>query len=137
MESETLRHIRTMRQIKTSLDVAGHQKIKTTNSLYKQPEEIERLASAGLNDGQTALVLAGEKARAAKFEASAERSRGKLLKSREKMARLIARNRALTELRHQIQQERDGKHESNLLAGHLPVPPKSKYGRLRQIELKY
>jgi hypothetical protein len=137
MKSEALRNIRTMRQVKTSLEVAGRQKIKTTNSLSKTPEEIEHLESAGRDSEPTLQVLAKEKARAAKFEASADRSRQKLLKSRENLARVINRNRALTDLRHQIQQERDQKKESPSLAKPLAKAENSNYGNLRGIELKY
>ncbi|MBN1191303.1 MAG: hypothetical protein JXA46_16225 [Dehalococcoidales bacterium] len=136
MESEALRNIRTMRHVKTSLEVARRQRIRTTNSLFKSPEEARRLEATGLNDGITAHILAAERARAAKFDASVARSRGKLLGSREKMARLINRNRALTELRHQIQRERDNKKSA--VSG-VPVPdkPKPVYEELHQIELKY
>ncbi len=82
MESEALRNIRTMRQVKSSLEVARNQRFKTTNSLSKTTEESEHLESIGLDNSQTAQILAKEKARAAKFEASVERSRQKLLKSR-------------------------------------------------------
>lgn len=137
MESEALRNIRTMRQVKTSLDVAGRQRIKTTGSLSKTTEEIEHLESTGRSESQTAQILAKEKARAAKFEASADRSRQKLLKSRENLARLINRNRALTDLRHQIQQERDMRKEPPSSPQLLSKPVKSNYGSLREVELKY
>ena len=137
MESEALRNIRTMRQVKSSLEVARHQRFKTTNSLSKTIEESERLSSIGIDNSQTAQILAKEKARAAKFEASVERSRQKLLKSREKMAGIINRNRALTKLRHEIQQDRDQKKESPSLSKPLVKPENSKYGSLRGIELKY
>ena len=137
MESEALRNIRTMRQVKSSLEVARKQRIKTTNSLSKTTEESERLASIGIDNSQTAQILAKEKARAAKFEASVERSRQKLLKSRDKMASLINRNQALTRLRHEIQQDRDQKKESPSLSKPSVKQENSNYGSLRGIELKY
>ena len=137
MESEALRNIRTMRQVKSSLEVARNQRVKTTNSLSKTTEESERLASVGINNSQTAQILAKEKARAAKFEASVERSRQKLLKSRDKMASLINRNQALTRLRHEIQQERDQKKELPSLAKPSVKPENSNYRSLRGIEHKY
>ena len=137
MESEALRNIRTMRQVKTSLEVARHQRVKTTNSLFKTAEEIEHLESIGIDTSQTPQILAREKDRTARFEASVERSRQKLLKSREKMAGLINRNRALTQLRHEIQQERDQKKELSSLAKPSVKPENSNYRSLRGIELKY
>ena len=137
MESEALRNIRTMRQVKSSLEVARHQRVKTTNSLSKTIEESERLASIGIDNSQTAQILAKEKARAAKFEASVERSQQKLLKSREKMASLINRNRALTNLRHEIQQERDQGKEAPSPSKPSVKPESLKHGNLRGIELQY
>jgi len=137
MESEALRNIRTLRQVKSSLEVAGKQRIKTTNSLFKTSEETEHLESIGLDSLQTAQVLAKEKARAAKLEASRERSRQKLLKSRDKIACLVNRNRALTTLRHQIQQDRDLKRVPPALTRPLAKQENSDYSRLRGVELKY
>jgi predicted RNase H-like nuclease (RuvC/YqgF family) len=137
MESEALRNIRTMRQVKTSLEVAGNQRIKTTSSLSKTTKERERLESLGIDNSLTAKILAKEKARAATFEASVERSRQKLLKSREKMANLINRNRALTRLRHEIQKDRDQTKESPSLSNPLVKREATKHGSLRGIELKY
>jgi len=137
MESEALRNIRTMRQVKSSLEVARHQKVKTLNDLFKAAEEIEHLESIGIDPRQLPQILAREKDRTAKFEASAERARQKLLKFREKMASLINRNRALTQLRHEIQQERDQQKESPSLAKPSVKPEKSNYRSLRRIELKY
>ncbi len=137
MESEALRNIRTMRQVKTSLEVAGAQRIKTTRSLSKTTEEKERLETLGLDNSLTAKMLAKEKTRAAAFEASVERSRQKLLMSRDKMAGIINRNQALTKLRHEIQHERDQKKETPSLSKPLVKRENSNYGSLRGIELKY
>jgi hypothetical protein len=137
MKSETLRNIRTMRQVKNSLDVAANQKLKTTNSLFKSPEETQHLESTGLNSNQTNQILAREKARAAKFEASVDRSQQKLLRSREKIAGLVNRNRALTALRHDIQRQRDQKRVSDQ-ESHISIKPEIlKHEKLRGIELKY
>ena len=137
MESEALRNIRTMRQVKSSLEVARKQRVKTTNSLSKTTEESERLESLGLCNSLTLQILAKEKARAAKFEASVKRSREKMHKCREKLATVINRNRALTRLRLEIQQDRDQKKESPPLSKPLVKRENSNYGSLRGIELKY
>ena len=137
MESEALPNIRTMRQVKSSLDVSRNQRIKTTRSLSKTAEERERLESLGIDNLLTRQVLAREKARAAKFEASVKRSREKMHKCREKLATVINRNRALTRLRLEIQQDRDQKKESPPLSKPLVKRENSNYGSLRGIELKY
>ena len=138
MQSEALRNIKTMRQVKSSLEVAGLQRMKTTNSLFKTVEESERLESVGLDSSQTAQILAKEKMRAAKFEASVERSRQKLLKSREKIAGLVNRNRALTNLRHEIQHSRELPKGSHVApTGSITETEDLKRSSLHEIELKY
>jgi hypothetical protein len=112
MESEALRNIRTMRQIKTSLDVARSQKLRTANSLSRTKEEIEHLEL--LTDSRLEQVLAKERARFAAFDASVEKSRQHVIKSREKLAATINKNRALTKLRHELQRARwEGKDSAS------------------------
>jgi len=118
MKSEALRNIRTMQQVKTSLDVARSQRPRTVNSLSKTSGE---------------KVLEKEKMRFAAQEASINKSRQRLLRTREKLAMTINKNRALTELRHELQQaRREGKD---------PVAPKAEMPaseqNLRQMELRY
>ncbi len=131
MQSEALRNIKTMRQVKISLDVARSQKPRTTNSLSKTKEEIERLES--LKDNRLEQVLQGEKRRFAAHEASFEKSRQRVLRARDKLAMTVNKNRALTELRHELQQAR--------WAGNDPPPPKAELPapepNLRQVELRY
>jgi hypothetical protein len=137
MKSETLRNIKTMRQVKTSLEVARHHELKTTNKLYKTAEEIEELESMSLEDKQIAQILAREKARAAKFEASVDKSQRKLLASRKKLAVVINRNRALTELRHEIQMQRDQMKNPQPNPLLTLKAEKIKQGKLVGLELKY
>jgi hypothetical protein len=101
MESEALRKIKTMRYIKTSLDVVRTNKIRRTNSLSKSKEEVNHLES--LTDRQLEEILAKERKRIAAFNSSVEKSRQGIIKSRERLAVTINKNRALIELRHQLQ----------------------------------
>ena len=55
MPSEALRNIRTMRQVKTSLDLAKNQRVKTTNSLSRTEEEAAHLLS--LSDRRVGQIL--------------------------------------------------------------------------------
>jgi hypothetical protein len=137
MESEALHNIRTMRQVKTSLEMAAKQKFRTTNSLSKTAESVEYLESIGQRSAPTLQVLAREKARAARFEASVERSQRKLLRTRIKIAGVVNRNRALTRLRHEIQRERDGRKDPPSAIG-IPVTPENpNFTHLHGIEMKY
>ena len=130
MKSEALRNVRTMRQVKSTLDVARGQKLRTTNSLSKTRGEVEYLES--LTDRQLEQVLEKERRRSAAQEASINKSRQRVLKAREKLAMTINKNRALTELRHELQRARwEGKD---------PTAPKTDTApeqNLCQIELRY
>jgi len=109
MISEALRNIKTMRQVKTGHDLARRQRVKTTNSLSKTDGEAAHLLS--LTDRRTGQILAKETKRFATMEASIEKSRGRVLKAREKLAATINRNRALTELRYKLQRARWDKRD--------------------------
>ena len=131
MPSEALRNIRTMRQVKTSLDLAKNQRVKTTNSLSKTEEEVAHLLT--LTDRQVEQTLAKERKRFAAMEIAVDKSRHRLLRARDKLAVTINKNRALTELRHELQQSRlEGR---NLISEKVKVPTRKP--KLRQVELKY
>ncbi len=104
MQSEALRNIKTMRQVQTGYELARNQRVRTTNSLAKTKEEAAHLLS--LSDRRTGQILAKETRRFAAMEASIEKSRGRVLKAREKLAATVNRNRALTELRYELQRAR-------------------------------
>lgn len=131
MVSETLRNIRTMRQVKTSLDLARSQKLKTTNSLSKTKDEVESLLS--LIDRRAGQILAKERKRFAAQEAAIDKSRQRVLRSRERLAVTINRNRALNELRHELQRAR--------WEGRNPTPakaePSSPEHNLHRVEFRY
>jgi predicted nucleic acid-binding Zn-ribbon protein len=128
MKSEALRNIRTMRQVSTSLAVAGRCRCRTTNSLSKTAEEAARLE--GLADRRLEQVLARERQRSAALESAVARSRGRLLKTREKLAATINRNRALTALRRELQQAR---WEGQTLGSETPARIPKKTGRVLDI----
>ena len=129
MPSETLRNFRTMRQVKTSLDLAKNQRVKTTNSLSRTEEEAAHLLS--LTDRRAGQILAKETKRFAAMEASVDKSRGRVLKAREKLAATINKNRALTELRYQLQRARWEKR------GSLKKEPPTEGRNLPRMELNY
>ena len=132
MQSEALRKIRTMRQVKTSLDLARKQKVRTMNSLSRTEEEIEHLQS--LTDHWLGQTLAKESKRFAALDEAVDKSQQRLTKAREKLAATVNKNRALTELRHELQQAR--------WEGRNPVPLLEKEqltegGNLRRMALEY
>ena len=131
MKSEALRNIKTMGQIRSSLDVTRGQKLRTTNSLSRSKEELEHLEL--LTDRRLGQVLAKERARFAALDASVKKSRQRLIKSRERLAATINKNRAITDLRHELQRAR--------WEGNDPAPLRTEQSssqhNLRQMELRY
>jgi hypothetical protein len=131
MESEALRNLRTMRQIRTGTDLTRGQKLRTTNSLSKTKEEVEHLQS--LSDLGVEQILAKERKRFAAQEATIEKSRQRLLRSRKRLAVTINRNRALTKLRHELQSTRwDGRDPMPTAKG-----PSTARRYPKQMELRY
>jgi len=104
MKSEALQNIKTMRSIKTSSEVLRARTVKTTNSLSKAEEEENPVLT--MQDSALKQKIAQEKAHLDRFDRSVENSRKNILKSREKLAATIARNKALTEVRHELQRSR-------------------------------
>ena len=131
MKSEALRNIRTMRHVKTGLGVPRSQRPRTTNSLSKTSKETEYLES--LTDRRLERVLGKEKRRFAAQEASINKSRQRVLRAREKLAMTVNRNRALTELRHELQHSHWEGNDPAVPEVEMPsVEP-----NLCQVELKY
>lgn len=131
MKSEALAKIKTARQINTSLDIARSRRIRTTNSLSKAEEAIGHPES--FVDRQLEQILAKERARFAAVDAAANKSRQRLLKTRERLAISINRNRALTELRQELQRIRWGEKDSQPTKTLKPHPGQN----LHRLELKY
>jgi len=136
MKSEALRNIRTVRQLKTSLDVARSQKVRTTNSLSKTRGEVEYLES--LTDRQLEQVLQKERRRSADQEAAISKSRQRVLRAREKLAMTVNRNRALTELRRELQQRRRaGEEPATQASSSGEVKPPAGESSFNHVELRY
>lgn len=131
MRSEAFRKIRTMRQVKTNLDIARSQMPAMTNSLSKTKDEVKYLES--LTDRQLERVLEKERRHFVAQEAAIEQSRQRMLKAREKLAMTVNKNRALTELRRKLQETRWEGDDPPELKAKGP----SLESNLRQIELKY
>ncbi|MBI4296131.1 MAG: hypothetical protein HY667_03325 [Chloroflexi bacterium] len=129
MKSEALRNIKTMRQVKTSLEVAREQRFKTTNCLSRTRDEIEHTES--LTDHRLGQVMAKEKRRFAVNEAAISKWRQRVLISREKLSLTLNKNRALTQLRHQLQRSRWENDDT--------TTPKTQTPRQRnhQVEFRY
>lgn len=135
MKSDALRNIRTMRQVKSSLSIARNDKLRTINSLSKTKEEIDYLRS--LTDPHLEQVLEKERRRFSTQQLAIKKSQQRLLSTREKLAMIINRNRALTELRRQLQQTQWESKDPLPLRQKIEKSNSEAEPDLHQIELKY
>lgn len=118
MESESIRNIRTPRDIKSGQDILNSRRIKTTNGLAKTERSFSAPALA--NDRAVQQILAKERRRALAFEGTVARSQQRMLIQRKNLAGVIKRNQALMELRHCIQDAR----RQNEISQVKPLPEK-------------
>lgn len=100
MKSESLRGLKTARHIKSGLDLCRDRRVKTTNSLRKSPQELEMVLP---EDRALEGMLEKERRRFASQITAVERSRQGMLRLRRKLALTINRNKALMELRRELQ----------------------------------
>lgn len=132
MKSESLRDLKTARHIKSGLDLARDQRIKTTNSLRKVPQEVEMELP---EDRTLEGMLEKERRRFASQMAAVERSREGMLKVRRKLALTINRNRALMEVRRELQRvQREDDPQDHHARGDEGDAPE---GKISQVELEY
>ena len=97
--------IKLMGQTKNSSDITGVRDIRTASSLFMTREERESLASAmdfralGIDTRREIDKFAHQDAAVAKFQEN-------YYNARERLAGKINKNRALMEMRHELQQRR-------------------------------
>lgn len=139
MKSEALRGIRTMRQVMSSLDVARRQNTRTPNSLSKPWTELRGLEATA--DRQLGQILQKERRRFAASRTSVQRARERLLRSREKLAATINRNRCLTRLRQELQRSESQSGDPSISrepTAQVPMAqPRDTQQNVRQVELSY
>jgi hypothetical protein len=103
MKHEKLRNTRTFRHIRTYSSIQNNQIPKTVNSLGKTEEEIHHLVS--LQDPNISKIIKKEEDRFAKISQSVKQTQENILKAREKLARMVNKNREICKIRHQLQQK--------------------------------
>jgi len=103
VKSEALTKLRTMRHIKSNAEVFRGQKARTTGALFRAFDNND--APDLEKDRNFQTMLEREKRRFASRLQSVERARARLLNSRKKLAVIIDKNKALMELRRELQKE--------------------------------
>jgi len=129
MKGEAISRIRTMRDIKTDPDITRAKKIKTTNSLSRTEQEMESLDSLdSIEDKHLEQAPDKERRRFARQDAAVERTQKKLLDTRVNLARMLNKNRRVTELRHELQRSRY-KRKDPKPVGTIKPPPRGNSNR--------
>ncbi len=104
MKSESLKHVRTMRDIVSVHKIYTTRKMRTHNSLSSD-ESVEALLSDETLNREDKLLVQKEKQKLRSFYEKVERSQGRLLQLRGKIAHQIRRNKALMKIRRELQEE--------------------------------
>lgn len=134
MESETLKNLRTMRQVKTSLGTTRLNRVRTSNFLFGSGNsDVEPVNTA---DVTLRKVLTRERARMAAYQASIEKTQDRILEMRKKLAAVIKRNQALTELRHELQQAR-WQDKNPTPSTPTPSAPPAARNKFNELEVRY
>ena len=137
MKRKSPGYIKLMGHSRNSTDIPRVRDIRTASSLFMTREERESLGSA-MDYRALGLVARRERDKFARQDAVLEKFRETYFRAREKLAATINKNRALMELRHELQQRRR--------AGEEPASPASNSGEVKlpvgensfnHVELRY
>lgn len=101
MPKGTIKRIRTMRDIKSSLDISRKVSSVGEDQLYRELTDLENSPEEAL---KLKVMIRKERIRFASQMASVERSREGMRKMQKKLAGIIMRNRELMRVRRELQE---------------------------------
>jgi hypothetical protein len=105
MKRESFNYFRTMRQVKTGLDLArGPKRLRTTSARYRAP--FEKGLEPQVDEKAIAVELEQEKRKFVRQNQALARSRQKLKDTRGRLFATRAKNERLMVLRHTLQKQR-------------------------------
>ena len=129
--------IKLMGQTKNSSDITGVRDIRTASSLFMTREERESLASA-MDFRALGIDTRREIDKFARQDAAVEKFQKNYFKARERLAAKINKNRALMELRHELQKKRRVGEDPDLEGCKTEeAKPVISQGGFNEIELRY
>jgi len=136
MKRTTPGYIKLLGHTKSSLDIPGVHDIRTASSIFMTKEERESLESA-MDFRALGPEVSRERDKFARQDVAVENFRKNYFKAREKLAGKINKNRALMELRHELQQRRR-MGEDPLEGGNTKeAKPPVGIGGFNEVELRY
>jgi len=120
-----------------SADILGVRDIKTASSLFMTKEERESLGSV-MDFRTLGLEARREKDKFARQDATAEKFQKNYFTARERLAAKINKNRAMMELRHELQvRRRRGESPDPEGGSTQEVKPPTGEGGFNGVELRY
>ena len=137
MKRKSPGYIKLMAHSRNSTDIPGVRDIRTASSLFVTREERESLGSA-MDLRALGLEARREKDKFARQDATVEKFKKNYFVAREKLAAKINKNRAMMELRHELQERRRrGESPDPERCNPKEAKPPIGEGSFNKVELKY
>ena len=137
MKRKSPGYIKLMAHSRNSTDIPGVRDIRTASSLFMTREERESLGSA-MDFRALGLEVRKEKDKFARQDATVEKFQKNYFVAREKLAAKINKNRAMMELRHELQERRRrGESPDPERCNTQEVKPPTGEGNFNEVELRY
>jgi len=137
MKRKSPGYIKLMAHSRNSTNIPGVRDIRTASSLFMTREERESLGWA-MDFRALGLEARREKDKFARQDAAVERFRESYFKARERLAGKINKNRALMELRHELQQRRRaGEEPASQASNSGEVKPPVGESSFNEVEMRY
>ena len=137
MKGKSPGNIKLQGQARNSTDILGVRDIKTASSLFMTKEERESLGSV-MDFRALGLEVRREKDKFARQDAVLEKFQKNYFVAREKLAARINKNRAMMELRHELQERRRrGESPDQERCKPKEVKPPTGERSFNEVELRY
>jgi len=102
MKHESLVAIKTFRDFKTGLENRNERKIKTTNSLSRTKKE-QKIIEALVDDKELGQAIQKDILRFSQQDLAVKKSQEKILKIRDKLTKIVNKNKQVLEWRKKLQ----------------------------------
>ena len=137
MKNKAPGYIKLLAHSRNSTNIRGVRDIRTASSMFMTREERESLESA-MDFSALGREARREEDKFARMDSVVERFRENYFKARERLAATINKNKAMMELRHELQQRRRAGEESASQASNSgEVKPPAGESSFNHVELRY
>jgi len=137
MKEKAPGYIKLMGHTRNSTNIPGARDIRTASSMFMTREERESLGSA-MDYRALGVEARREKDKFARQDQTIEKFQANYVKAREKLAATINKNKAMMELRHELQQRRRAGEEPQAQTPNSgEVKPPAGGNSFNHVELRY